>query len=150
VYACTNSKSGQSESSKQIQVLVQAKWTKLIFLHSADMQVRVGTISESGGCETRRLGKHKYRAHKLAIEPGSPHMFLSTGEDGFVKHVSSSTFVWLNAMLTVKVLSSLVTEVPAGESAVTCFCQQEMYIGSWQNRPFRGSSSLEPFDHVLC
>ncbi|GAQ82529.1 hypothetical protein KFL_001140170 [Klebsormidium nitens] len=53
---------------------------------AADGEVRVGTISESGACETRRLGKHRYRAHKLAIEPGSPHMFLSTGEDGFVKH----------------------------------------------------------------
>jgi WD repeat-containing protein 42A len=38
----------------------------------------------SGRVETRRLGKHKGRAHKLSIEPASPHRFLSCGEDGVV------------------------------------------------------------------
>lgn len=38
--------------------------------------------------ETALLAKHQGRAHKLAIEPGSPHIFYTCGEDGLVQHVS--------------------------------------------------------------
>ena len=38
--------------------------------------------------ETKLLGKHQGRAHKLAVEPGSPHIFYTCGEDGLVQHVS--------------------------------------------------------------
>lgn len=37
---------------------------------------------------TKLLAKHQGRAHKLAIEPGSPHIFYTCGEDGLVQHVS--------------------------------------------------------------
>lgn len=37
--------------------------------------------------ETSLLGRHQGRAHKLAIEPGSPHVFYTCGEDGLVQHV---------------------------------------------------------------
>lgn len=33
-----------------------------------------------------QAGQHHGRAHKLALEPGSPHCFLSSGEDGVVRH----------------------------------------------------------------
>ena len=68
-------------------------WWSSIHLH----QVRFAQISENGKVSTRRLGIHRGRVHKLAIEPGSPHIFYSCGEDGLVQHVgnyqlSPSTF----------------------------------------------------------
>lgn len=37
---------------------------------------------------TKVVAKHQRRAHKLAIEPGSPHIFYSCGEDGLVQQVN--------------------------------------------------------------
>ncbi|EFN54263.1 hypothetical protein CHLNCDRAFT_135819 [Chlorella variabilis] len=54
---------------------------------AADGLVRVATVQQgSGGAAvgTRRLACHRGRAHKLALEPGSPHCFLSC--DGEVRH----------------------------------------------------------------
>ncbi|KAJ7531058.1 hypothetical protein O6H91_14G030900 [Diphasiastrum complanatum] len=53
---------------------------------AADGQVRHAQISESGNVETKKLANHRGRAHKLAIEPGSPRTFYSCGEDGVVRH----------------------------------------------------------------
>ncbi|KAL3691481.1 hypothetical protein R1sor_005132 [Riccia sorocarpa] len=53
---------------------------------AADGQVRHGEILESGQVSTKKLAKHRGRAHKLAIEPGSPRTFFSCGEDGAVQH----------------------------------------------------------------
>lgn len=53
---------------------------------AADGQVRHGEISETGRVTTKKLAKHRGRAHKLAIEPGSPRTFFSCGEDGVVQH----------------------------------------------------------------
>lgn len=53
---------------------------------AADGQVRYAQISEDGRAETKKLAKHQGRAHKLAIEPGSPRLFYSCGEDGAVRH----------------------------------------------------------------
>lgn len=53
---------------------------------AADGQVRHAQILENGQVETKRLAKHRGRTHKLAIEPGSPHVFYSCGEDGIVQH----------------------------------------------------------------
>jgi WD repeat-containing protein 42A len=50
--------------------------------------VRLAQIPERGAVESNVLGKHQGRAHKLAIEPGSPHIFYTCGEDGLVQHVS--------------------------------------------------------------
>jgi hypothetical protein len=52
---------------------------------AADGVVRVAAIPQGCGgaaVETRRLACHRGRAHKLALEPGSPHCFLSCGEGG--------------------------------------------------------------------
>jgi len=57
------------------------------FIHLC--QVRFAQISESGKVSTKRLGTHRGRVHKLAIEPGSPHIFYSCGEDGLVQHVAN-------------------------------------------------------------
>eukprot|EP01018_Ginkgo_biloba_P013353 Gb_31451 [translate_table: standard] len=58
---------------------------------AADGQVRYSQILEDGRVDTTRIGKHKGRAHKLAIEPGSPHIFFSCGEDGIVQHFDLRT-----------------------------------------------------------
>ncbi|EFJ09381.1 hypothetical protein SELMODRAFT_43681, partial [Selaginella moellendorffii] len=51
---------------------------------AADGQVRHAVISENGCVSTKKLAQHRGRAHKLAIEPGSPRTFFSCGEDGDV------------------------------------------------------------------
>ncbi|XVF45586.1 hypothetical protein PTKIN_Ptkin02bG0218000 [Pterospermum kingtungense] len=57
---------------------------------AADGQVRHAKILERG-VETKLLAKHQGRAHKLAIEPGSPHIFYTCGEDGLVQHIDLRT-----------------------------------------------------------
>ncbi|XWS62614.1 hypothetical protein CRYUN_Cryun06bG0026200 [Craigia yunnanensis] len=57
---------------------------------AADGQVRHAQILERG-VETRLLTKHQRRAHKLAIELGSPHIFYTCGEDGLVQHIDLRT-----------------------------------------------------------
>ncbi|OMO65741.1 hypothetical protein CCACVL1_21421 [Corchorus capsularis] len=52
--------------------------------------VRHAQISERG-VETKLLAKHQGRAHKLAIEPGSPHILYTCGEDGLVQHIDLRT-----------------------------------------------------------
>ncbi|XP_022725450.1 DDB1- and CUL4-associated factor 8-like isoform X2 [Durio zibethinus] len=57
---------------------------------AADGQVRHAQILECG-VETRLLAKHQGQAHNLAIEPGSPHIFYTCGEDGLVQHIDLRT-----------------------------------------------------------
>ncbi|XP_033096791.1 DDB1- and CUL4-associated factor 8-like [Anneissia japonica] len=53
-----------------------------------DGQVRVAEISSVGNYrDTRKLVGHKGAAHKLALEPASPVVFLSCGEDGQVFNI---------------------------------------------------------------
>ena len=52
--------------------------------------MRHAQLLENGRVETKCLAKHQGRAHKLAIEPGSPHIFYTCGEDGLVQRVSHS------------------------------------------------------------
>ncbi|XP_024524743.1 DDB1- and CUL4-associated factor 8 [Selaginella moellendorffii] len=52
---------------------------------AADGQVRHAVIPENGCVSTKKLAQHRGRAHKLAIEPGSPRTFFSCGEDGDVR-----------------------------------------------------------------
>jgi hypothetical protein len=54
-------------------------------------QVRVAKVQDDGDVLTSLLGEHDGRAHKLAIEPGSPYIFYSCGEDGVVQHVRTPT-----------------------------------------------------------
>jgi WD repeat-containing protein 42A len=51
-------------------------------------QVRLAKIQDDGDVSTTLLGEHGGRAHNLAIEPGSPYIFYSCGEDGLVQQVS--------------------------------------------------------------
>ncbi|KAK4562126.1 hypothetical protein RGQ29_004832 [Quercus rubra] len=58
---------------------------------AADGQVILAQILERGEVAVTTLGKHQGRAHKLAIEPGSPHIFYTCGEDGLVQHFDLRT-----------------------------------------------------------
>lgn len=51
------------------------------------LQVRLGQILEDGQIDTKRLGRHRGCVYKLAVEPGSPHILYSCGEDGYIQHV---------------------------------------------------------------
>ncbi|KZV35132.1 hypothetical protein F511_06838 [Dorcoceras hygrometricum] len=48
--------------------------------------VMLSQLLENGSVETRRLSKHQGRVCKLAVEPASPYIFYSCGEDAFVRH----------------------------------------------------------------
>lgn len=50
--------------------------------------MRHAQVLNGGRVETSLLGSHQGRAHKLAIEPGSPYIFYTCGEDGLVQRVS--------------------------------------------------------------
>ncbi|XP_024033084.1 DDB1- and CUL4-associated factor 8 isoform X1 [Morus notabilis] len=76
--------------SGHLQNVFQAKFIpysddRRIVTCAADGQVRFVQILEGGRVETSLLGEHLGQAHKLAIVPGSPHIFYSCGEDGLVQ-----------------------------------------------------------------
>lgn len=64
---------------------------KTIVTCAADGEVRHTQILQGGAVSTVMLAQHEGRAHKLAIEPGSPHIFYSCGEDGLVQHFDLRT-----------------------------------------------------------
>ncbi|GMY10672.1 protein ALTERED SEED GERMINATION 2 [Fagus crenata] len=75
-----------------------------IVTSSCDGQVRLGQVRDDGQVDTKRLGMHEGRVHKLAVEPGSPHILYSCGEDSFVQHFdlrsSSATKLFCCSSLT--------------------------------------------------
>ncbi|XP_075513965.1 uncharacterized protein LOC142549088 isoform X1 [Primulina tabacum] len=81
-----------------------------IVTSSADCQVMLSQLLENGSVETRRLSKHQGRVHKLAIEPGSPYIFYSCGEDAFVRHYdlrsNSSTKLFYCSSFAENILNS--------------------------------------------
>ncbi|KAI7749547.1 hypothetical protein M8C21_021914, partial [Ambrosia artemisiifolia] len=66
--------------------------------------VRHGLVADNGKVQTNILGKHNGRVQKLAVEPGSPYVFYSCGEDGLVQHFdlrsNSSSKVFCRASFT--------------------------------------------------
>ncbi|MFS7889753.1 putative transcription factor WD40-like family [Helianthus anomalus] len=77
--------SGHVDNIFQARIMPFTDDTKII-TSAADGQVRLGQVGENGHVHTKKLGKHHGRVHKLAVEPGSPHIFYSCGEDGLVQH----------------------------------------------------------------
>lgn len=59
---------------------------RTVVTSAADGQVRLGEVLENGKVNTKNLGQHEGGVHSLAVEPGSPHVFYSCGEDAFVQH----------------------------------------------------------------
>ncbi|WOL16800.1 DDB1- and CUL4-associated factor 8 isoform X2 [Canna indica] len=64
---------------------------RTIITCAADGEVRQAQVLEGGQVATTLLAEHDGRAHKLAIEPGSPHVLYSCGEDGLVQHIDLRT-----------------------------------------------------------
>ncbi|RAL37454.1 hypothetical protein DM860_000148 [Cuscuta australis] len=80
-----------SYTSGHFDNIFQAKFMpfsddRKIVTSSADGQVRIGHVLENGDVNTEMLGEHILRVHSLAVEPGSPHILYSCGEDGSVQH----------------------------------------------------------------
>ncbi|MQM15862.1 hypothetical protein Taro_048814, partial [Colocasia esculenta] len=64
---------------------------KSIITCAADGEVRHARILEGGRVESTMLARHEGRAHKMAVEPGSPYIFYSCGEDGLVQRIDLRT-----------------------------------------------------------
>ncbi|KAK2974306.1 hypothetical protein RJ640_026867 [Escallonia rubra] len=82
--------SGHSNNVFQAKIMPYTE-DRTIVTCAADGQVRRAQIPERGQVETKLLGKHQGRVHKLAIEPGSPYIFYTCGEDGVVQHFDLRT-----------------------------------------------------------
>lgn len=76
--------SGHSDNVFQARIMPFSDDRKIV-TSSADGKVRLGEVLENGKVETKRLGKHQGRVHKLAVEPGSPYILYSCAEDGLVQ-----------------------------------------------------------------
>ncbi|KAF3455071.1 hypothetical protein FNV43_RR05519 [Rhamnella rubrinervis] len=77
--------SGHCENIFQTRIMPYTDDRKIV-TSSADGQVRLGQILEDGQIDIKRLGRHRGCVYKLAVEPGSPHIFYSCGEDGYIQH----------------------------------------------------------------
>ncbi|PKA60121.1 Dynein assembly factor with WDR repeat domains 1 [Apostasia shenzhenica] len=64
---------------------------RILVTCAADGEVRHAEISDDGLVTSTLLGQHDGRAHKLAVEPGSPYILYSCGEDGLVQHFDLRT-----------------------------------------------------------
>lgn len=82
---CLSYPSGHLENVFQTRIMPFTDDRRIV-TSSCDGQVRLGQVWEDGRVDTKRLGRHRGAVHKLAVEPGSPHILYSCGEDGFVQH----------------------------------------------------------------
>ncbi|CAL0332268.1 unnamed protein product [Lupinus luteus] len=77
--------SGHSDNIFQTKIMPFTDDSKIV-TSAGDGQVRLGLLREDGKVDTSALGKHRGCVYKLAVEPGSPHILYSCGEDGFIQH----------------------------------------------------------------
>ncbi|KAI9108311.1 hypothetical protein K1719_020794 [Acacia pycnantha] len=77
--------SGHSDNIFQTRIMPFSDDRKIV-TSAGDGEVRLGHLSEDGTIETTMLGKHQGSVYKLALEPGSPHILYSCGEDGLIQH----------------------------------------------------------------
>ncbi|XP_061352042.1 uncharacterized protein LOC133297011 [Gastrolobium bilobum] len=77
--------SGHSDNIFQTKIMPFTDDCRIV-TSAGDGQVRLGLVQEDGRVDTTLLGKHHGSVYKLAVEPGSPHILYSCGEDGFVQH----------------------------------------------------------------
>ncbi|XP_025614001.1 uncharacterized protein [Arachis hypogaea] len=77
--------SGHSDNIFQTKIMPFTNDSRIV-TSAGDGQIRLGVLREDGRADTTLLGKHRGNVYKLALEPGSPHIFYSCGEDGLVQH----------------------------------------------------------------
>ncbi|KAE8724927.1 hippocampus abundant transcript 1 protein-like isoform X1 [Hibiscus syriacus] len=68
---------------------------------AADGQVRYAQLLERG-VETSLLARHEGQAHKLAIEPGSPHIFYTCGQDGLVQRLTYRALLYFAVQIDLR------------------------------------------------
>ncbi|KAF8697814.1 hypothetical protein HU200_035302 [Digitaria exilis] len=79
-------------SGSDDQMVMLWNWdTGNIKLEFHSGHVRLAKIKDGGDVSTTLLGEHEGSSHNLAIEPGSPYIFYSCGEDGLVQHFDLRT-----------------------------------------------------------
>jgi WD repeat-containing protein 42A len=94
--------------SGHISNIFQAKFMpytaeSVLVTAARDGQVRCLVLSSSGSLvASKRVALHQDSAHKIALEPYSPHVFLSCGEDGSVLEVDLREEAKRNKILVVK------------------------------------------------
>ncbi|PWA64147.1 WD40 repeat-containing protein [Artemisia annua] len=81
---------GTQDNVYQAMIVLETNERSIVTC-AADVQVRHATILECGNVETELLSRHGGRAHKLANEANSPHIFYSCGEAGLVQHFDLRT-----------------------------------------------------------
>ncbi|KAJ1395096.1 WD40/YVTN repeat-like-containing domain superfamily [Sesbania bispinosa] len=77
--------SGHSDNIFQTKIMPFTDDQQIV-TSAGDGQVRLGLLQEDGRVDTTLLGKHHGSVYKLAVEPGSPYILYSCGEDGFIQH----------------------------------------------------------------
>ncbi|KAK7272118.1 hypothetical protein RJT34_28526 [Clitoria ternatea] len=77
--------SGHTDNIFQTKIMPFTDDSRIV-TSAGDGQVRLGLLWEDGRVDTTMLGKHHGCVYKLALEPGSPYIFYSCGEDGFIQH----------------------------------------------------------------
>ncbi|ONK55925.1 uncharacterized protein A4U43_C10F2360 [Asparagus officinalis] len=82
--------SGHSRNVLQAQMMPCTNDRALVTC-GADGEVRHAQVLEGGQVNTQVLSQHEGRAHKIAVEPGSPHTFYTCGEDGLLQHFDLRT-----------------------------------------------------------
>ncbi|XP_031475334.1 uncharacterized protein LOC116247340 isoform X1 [Nymphaea colorata] len=102
--------SGHSNNVFQAKIMPFADDISIVTC-AADGQVRHAQIREGGQVDTIKLSRHRGRAHKLAIEPGSPHIFYTCGEDGVVQHFDLRTHT-ATKLVTCKSFNGRSTYMP--------------------------------------
>ncbi|XP_022146098.1 DDB1- and CUL4-associated factor 8 [Momordica charantia] len=77
--------SGHLDNIFQTKIMPLSDDQKIV-TSAADGKVRLGQLLDDGRVVTKMLGEHQGSVHELAVEPGSPHILYSCGEDGLVQH----------------------------------------------------------------
>ncbi|XP_023511970.1 DDB1- and CUL4-associated factor 8 [Cucurbita pepo subsp. pepo] len=77
--------SGHLDNIFQTKIMPFTNDQKIV-TSAADGKVRLGQVLDDGRVVAKMLGEHQGSVHELAVEPGSPHILYSCGEDGLVQH----------------------------------------------------------------
>eukprot|EP00051_Salpingoeca_urceolata_P018796 m.267315 g.267315 ORF g.267315 m.267315 type:complete len:679 (+) comp19283_c0_seq21:2018-4054(+) len=98
---------------------------------AADGEVRLHNVENPGA--SRAWFCHRDRTKKLATEPGNPHLFFSSGEDGTVRQMDCRTphprCDGTGTPCTSNIVLSLRSPCDSGHAAGCCARGQQGYLG---------------------
>lgn len=98
--------SGHGDNIFQVKIMPFTD-DQMVVTSGADGEVRLGQVNDGGKVNTKMLAEHHGGVHNLAIEPGSPYIFYSCGEDAFVQHYdlrtpSATKLFWCSRLTKAK------------------------------------------------